>query len=74
MALDEGTISDNSQKPQSVSTDAGSVSQVSISEQIKADQYEQGKRAATRNARRGFYLSKVRLPGPVGTNQDADAV
>lgn len=60
----EDSIEANAQKPASASTDAGSVSQHSLSEQIAADKYLSAKRAAEKQ-HRGLRITKLVPPGSV---------
>lgn len=61
----EDTIAANVAKPASVSSDAGSVSQHSLSEQIAADKYLEGKTATSSQPHRGLRLTKIVPPGAV---------
>jgi len=59
--LDE-TIRQNAQGPAKVASDAGSVEQHSLSEQIEADKYLSAKEAVQKT-RRGLRFNKLVPPG-----------
>jgi len=58
----EDTIRENAQKPAEVSSDAGSVKQHSLKDQIDADRYLASKDAADR-PKRGLRFNKFVPPG-----------
>jgi hypothetical protein len=57
-------IEESAQKPKSATTDAGTVTQHSLSEQIEADQYLKANEAAA-STRRGIVLQRFKPPGSV---------
>ena len=58
----EETIRENAQKPAEVSSDAGSVKQHSLKDQIEADRYLAAKEAAN-SSKRGLRFNKFVPPG-----------
>lgn len=77
MAVDDSTqIQTNSQQPGEATSDAGSVKQVPIPDQIKADIYAAAVPAA-KSVNRGLRFSKLLPTGPMpdqqGTNQGGAA-
>lgn len=58
----EDNIRENAQKPAEVSSDAGSVKQHSLKDQIEADRYLAAKEAAN-SSKRGLRFNKFVPPG-----------
>ena len=58
----EDTIRESAQKPAEVSSDAGSVKQHSLKDQIEADRYLTSKEAAN-SSKRGLRFNKLIPPG-----------
>ncbi len=59
----EDSIRQNAQGPAQVSSDAGSVQQHSLNEQIAADRYLAGKEAIEKSKHRGLRFNKIVPPG-----------
>src|SRR5262245_32604552 len=79
MALEQEDVDDleeaivtKAQKPAKVSTQAGSVEQHPLPDQIAADRYARAKLAADGGPFGGIRLGKIAPPGAVSKNNESD--